>query len=37
MLGQPIALVLNKHASRLYATMDNTDGVVVPQPRTMTA
>jgi DNA-binding beta-propeller fold protein YncE len=27
--GQPIALVLNKHASRLYAAMDNTDGVVV--------
>ena len=27
--GQPIALALNKHASRLYAAMDNTDGVVV--------
>jgi DNA-binding beta-propeller fold protein YncE len=27
--GQPIALVLNKHASRLYAAMNNTDGVVV--------
>ena len=27
--GQPIALTLNKRASRLYAAMDNTDGVVV--------
>ena len=27
--GQPVALALNKHASRLYAAMNNTDGVVV--------
>ena len=27
--GQPVALTLNRRASRLYAAMDNTDGVVV--------
>lgn len=27
--GQPVALALNRRASRLYAAMDNTDGVVV--------
>jgi DNA-binding beta-propeller fold protein YncE len=30
--GQPVALVLNARASRLYAALDNTDGVAVIDP-----
>lgn len=35
--GQPVALVANRRGTRLYAALDNTDGVEVVDPRALKA
>lgn len=34
MRGQPVALLANRRTGRLYAALDNTDGLAVIEPRT---